>query len=36
MNALTEKLDQLKLTTMSRELEQVLPDAAKKNLSHAD
>jgi len=36
MNALTEKLDQLKLTTMSRELDQVLPDAAKRNLSHAD
>jgi DNA replication protein DnaC len=36
MNALTEKLDQLKLTTMSRELEHVLTDAAKKNLSHAD
>jgi DNA replication protein DnaC len=36
MNALTEKLDQLKLTTMSRELQQVLPDAAKRNLSHAD
>ena len=36
MNALTEKLDLLKLTTMSRELAQVLPDAAKRNLSHAD
>lgn len=36
MSALTEKLDQLKLTTMSRELHQVLPDAARRNLSHAD
>jgi DNA replication protein DnaC len=36
MNTLTEKLDQLKLTTMSRELGHVLPDSAKRNLSHAD
>lgn len=36
MNKLTDKLEQLKLTTMSRELEHVLPEAAKKNLSHAD
>lgn len=35
MNELKQKLDQLKLSCMSQELDHVLTDAAAKNLSHA-
>ena len=36
MNELASKLEQLQLTSVSRELDHILADAAKKNLSHAE
>jgi DNA replication protein DnaC len=35
MTSLREKLDQLSLTTMSRQLDQIIADAATRNLSFA-